>query len=292
MKIVKILGGLGNQMFQYAFYIALKRRYPKEEVKIDLNSFRGYTSHNGFEVERVFRLSPALRASKKDILRLTWPYFHYRIWQIASRILPHRSSMCVEPQNMEFCQNAITLRNTDTYYDGYWQDQRYFVDAIEEVRKTFTFPQFSNQRNTAIAQIISTTNSVALHIRRGDYLKHKKYEGTCSIDYYARAIEKISVLHDIDEYFVFCNDFEWYNDNIAPLLAGIKVTYINWNKHSESFRDMQLMSMCRHLIIANSTFSWWAAMLHKDSDGSIIAPAKWFGFENYHFHLPEDWIAL
>lgn len=279
-------------MFQYAFYIALKQRYPKEEVKIDLNSFKGYRSHNGFEVETIFGLPPALRASKKDIMRLSWPYFHYRIWQIASRILPRRSTMCVEPQNMEFCENAKIFRNTDTYYDGYWQDQRYFADAIDEVRQAFTFPQFTDIRNTATAQKITSSNSVALHIRRGDYLKHKKYAGTCSVDYYAQAINKINTLHDIDEYFIFCNDYAWYKENIAPLLASTKVTYINWNKKGESFRDMQLMSKCRHLIIANSTFSWWAAMLHQYPSGTIIAPAKWFGYENYHFHLPEDWIAL
>lgn len=291
MKIVKILGGLGNQMFQYAHYIALRHRFPQEEVKIDLNNFRGYRCHNGFELEDIFGLPAAPRASLREVIRQAWPYFHYRAWQIGSRLLPRRKSMCVESQNMAFCPDALS-RQGDTYYDGYWQDRRYFADAMEEVRKAFKFPPLAEEKNISVAEEMLTTKSVALHIRRGDYLKHKKYAGTCTVDYYAEAIKTINARNEVDGYYVFCNDATWYVSNIAPLLAGFKVTYVDWNREKLSFRDMQLMSMCKHMIIANSTFSWWAAMLHQHPDGTVIAPVKWFGLSDYHFSLPEEWIGV
>lgn len=291
MKIVKVLGGLGNQMFQYALYVALCKRYPDEEVKIDINSFRGYGLHNGYELEHIFDLCSAPRATWRDVVRLAWPYFHYRLWQLGSRLLWQRSTMFVEPQNMAFCPHFCACSG-DTYYDGYWQDFRYFAEVMDEVRATYTFPPLTDAKNKAVAQQISSTRSVALHIRRGDYLKHKKYAGTCSKEYYVEAIRRMEELHVVDGYFIFCNDAEWFHENVAPLLAGRSVTMVDWNHGKHAFRDMQLMSMSRHLIIANSTFSWWAAMLHQPADCTIIAPKKWYAFEDYHSPILDQWEAL
>lgn len=291
MKIVKILGGLGNQMFQYAFYIALCQRHTDEEIKIDLNSFRGYRLHNGFEVERIFRLPPAPRSSIADLLKLAWPYLHYRLWQLGSRVLPQRSSMCVEARNMAYCPQVFDDEG-DTYYDGYWQDDRYFAEAIDEVKRAFSFPPFADVRNIEIAQVIQSSHSVGIHIRRGDYLKHKKYAGTCPASYYDAALQTILRQHTVDNIYVFCNDRTWYGTHIAPLLQDYDVTYVDWNLRQDSYRDMQLMSLCQHLIIANSTFSWWAAKLHQRDNGTIVAPKRWFAYDHYHVSLPEGWMAI
>ena len=107
MKIVKILGGLGNQMFQYALSLSLREQFPHEQVMIDTSCFRNYPLHNGFEIDRIFA-QKALVASWKDILKVAYPYPNYRFWQIGKYILPKRKTMCVERKDFSFDAAALT----------------------------------------------------------------------------------------------------------------------------------------------------------------------------------------
>ena len=116
MKIVKILGGLGNQMFQYALFLSLKERFPHEQVMIDTSCFRNYPLHNGFEVDRIFAQKAPV-ASWRDILKVAYPYPNYRFWKIGKYILPKRKTMCVERKNFSF-DAAVLTRKGDCYYDG------------------------------------------------------------------------------------------------------------------------------------------------------------------------------
>ena len=119
MKIVKILGGLGNQMFQYALFLSLKERFSHEQVMIDTSCFRNYPLHNGFEVDRIFAQKAPV-ASWRNILKVAYPYPNYRFWKIGKYILPKRKTMCVERKNFSF-DAAVLTRKGDCYYDGYWQ---------------------------------------------------------------------------------------------------------------------------------------------------------------------------
>lgn len=124
MKIIKILGGLGNQMFQYALYISLKEQFPREQVMIDTSCFKGYPLHNGFEIDRIFSQNAPV-ASWRDILKVAYPYPNYRFWQIGKYLLPQRKAMCVERKDFTFDTTALT-RKGSCYYDGYWQHEEYF----------------------------------------------------------------------------------------------------------------------------------------------------------------------
>lgn len=313
MKIVKILGGLGNQMFQYALYLSLRHHFPHDVVKVDLSCFRGYPPHNGFEVERVFGLPPAPRATLRDVLPLAWPLRHYRLWQIGRRLLPRRSTMCVEAPNMEHDPTVLALPGP-RYYDGYWQDTRYFAAFAPAILRAYRFPPFSEPRNLELQRRMEPLTTASIHIRRGDYLQHPIYSGICTPTYYRRAIATLEARlsaqrassqrpcassqrppasgHPVDLYCVFCNDRAWFDAHILPLLHGRPYVYVDWNIRHLSFRDMQLMSLSSHNIIANSSFSWWGAMLNAHPDKIVIAPSRWLSMPDYRFQLPDGWLGV
>ena len=188
MKIVKILGGLGNQMFQYALYLSLQESFPKERVALDLSSFHGYHLHNGFERENIFSVT-AQKASAADIMRIAYYYPNYLLWRIGKRLLPRRRGMCLESSTLRFDESVLT-REGNRYFDGYWQDERYFATYREKVLKAFTFPAFKRTENLSLLEKLDE-NSVALHVRRGDYIGNSLYQGICDLDYYCTAIEKM-----------------------------------------------------------------------------------------------------
>lgn len=291
MKIVKILGGLGNQMFQYALYLALRKAFPHEDVRIDTACFRGYGLHNGFELEGVFRIPPAPRASLSDVARIAWPYPHYRLWQAGKYILPRRKTMCVEPVNMPYDATVLTTAGA-RYYDGYWQHADYFADAVEEVRRAYSFPLDPLPRNQQLSARIASAETASLHVRRGDYLKHPWYRGICDVDYYRKAIAVLDERCDIALFCIFTNDGAWCRENIVPLLQGREYVLVDWNRGADAFRDMQLMSLCHHNIIANSSFSWWAAWLNAYPQKWVVGPKKWLNMADYRFCLPKEWVAV
>ena len=289
MKIVKILGGLGNQMFQYALFLSLKELFPNERVMIDISCFKGYTLHNGFEIDRIFAQKPTI-ASWKDILKVAYPYQNYRLWQICKHVFPKRKTMYIEQKRLSL-DTSILLHKGDCYYDGYWQHEEYFYTAKESILKAFSFPEITNERNKETTIRIQMSNSVSLHVRRGDYINHKLYRGICDIEYYKRAIQYIEKHVQPQLYCIFSNDTEWCKNSLQELLFGKEVIYVDWNRGAESFIDMQLMSLCSHNIIANSSFSWWGAWLNQHPDKIVISPTKWINAE-VEDPIPKRWIKL
>ena len=129
-----------------------------------------------------------------------------------------------------------------------------------------------NEPNTQIFEKIEKTNTVSIHIRRGDYLKDKQRNNICNVEYYKLAIEKIKTYIEHPSFFVFSDDINWCKENFQ----NEEFNFIDWNTGNNSFIDMQLMSNCKHNIIANSSFSWWAAWLNINSNKIIIGPMYWF----------------
>lgn len=289
MKIVKILGGLGNQMFQYALYLSLKEQFPHEQVKIDISCFKSYPLHNGFEINRVFAQNAPV-ASFKDILKVAYPYPNYRFWQVGKYILPTRKTMCVERKDFTFDATAL-IRQGNCYYDGYWQHEEYFCFVKETIWEAFSFPEMTDRRNTEIMQRLQTTNSVSLHIRRGDYINHPFFRGICDLDYYKRAICYMEERVAPQLYCIFSNDIDWCENNLHELLSGKEVIYVDWNNGMESYVDMQLMSLCQHNIIANSSFSWWGAWLNRNPRKIVVSPQKWMNIKA-ESPIPKSWIKL
>lgn len=272
MKIVRIIGGLGNQMFQYALLVALREIF-REEVLMDVSTFDSYKLHNGFELERVFNIT-APRAAKDEIRRLTHYTRNYRLSRIFRKLLPVKSTEKVESRYCRFDETVLT-DNRSLYYDGIWQNYLYFDRFKDRIKQEFTYRIPLDERNAKTEKSFREELTISLHIRRGDYLKLKNYIGLCGIDYYTAAIEYVKKKYGPDiKFAVFSNDMPWCEEHILPLLDGRHIP-VCWNTGTKSYKDMRLMSACRVNIIANSSFSWWAAYLNEHLDKEIIAPGIW-----------------
>lgn len=289
MKIVKILGGLGNQMFQYALYLSLQNHYPDETIKLDTSCFKGYPLHNGFELYKIFNIKEK-EATLMDKLKIAYPYCHYRVWQILKRILPNRKSMLIENKEERY-DSTVFSRIGNCYYDGYWQNERYFKDIRDRILQVFT-QKTINEKNIDFVKELQCHESVSIHIRRGDYVSNPLYGGICNIEYYKQAIRYIQDHTSCNLYCIFSNDIEWCKQHLSSLLANKTVIYVNWNKGKDSYQDMYLMSHCKHNIIANSSFSWWGAWLNNNPMKIIVCPKRWNNIPNSEFELPQEWIKL
>lgn len=277
MKKVIITGGLGNQMFQYAFVLALRTK--GINVKLDISYYDywkkyNWKMHNGYELEKVFGIKE--NCINKQGLHMKW-----------LRLLDHYDPMgIIKKDNLRF--NKHFSKSLSLYYYGYWQNEKYFASIKEDVHKTFTFQGIDN-KNQDLAFQLQTCNSVSLHIRRGDYSQFGMT--ILNRDYYEKAIKYIENKIDDPYYFLFSDDI-----NEAELLASqmnIKhYKIIDHNKGEDSYKDMFLMSKCRHNIIANSTFSWWGAWLNTYQERIIIAPKIWDQKIVFFNPQPEQWILF
>jgi hypothetical protein len=178
----------------------------------------------------------------------------------------------------------------DVYLNGYWQSEYYFEPIKGILRKEFTLKEVLIGQNAELAERIKNSNSVSLHIRRGDYVDNKEvseFHGTCSPEYYKKAIEFLKAKGDL-EVFVFSDDIQWAKEN----LRADKINFVAQN--NPGYIDMNLMALCKHNIIANSSFSWWAAWLNQSPSKIVIAPQKWFadpGRQTPDIY-PKNWIKI
>lgn len=280
MKIVNISGGLGNQMFQCAFAMALKHHFPDECIFIDthhykvkfLKKFKNINLHNGFEVSDIFPMFSVQAADKQCIRNVTRYIPNYWLSRCMRKVFPKKQTEYLEERNF-ICDSKVYDVSGDIYYEGYWQALGYFNDIREEIRAAYSFTSINDYSKKILHQI-SAGNSVGIHVRRGDYLNDPDFGGICGERYYSKAIALF--LSDAKKYtfFIFSNDVEWCRSHFCTLLAGQNIVFVDGNTGCESVYDMYLMSQCHNLIIANSTFSWWGAFLN-DKGGSIIAPSPW-----------------
>ena len=289
MKIVNILGGLGNQMFEYAMYLALCEAHPEEEVRVCTRSFRGYPLHNGYELSRIFGLHPK-EATLRQLVSLAYPFWNYRTWQIVNHLLPSRKSMTQGVTSTPYTPHEVA-REDSVFYDGYWQNELYFRHVRPVVLDAYSFPDFTDGNNLRLAEKLAGCNAVSCHIRRGDYLKSSMW-GVCTPEYYANAIRRMNAEVCPDLYCIFSDDIDWCRENIGQLCKGCEVVYVDWNKGCDSFRDMQLMSLCHHNIIANSSFSWWGAWLNRHPDKVVIAPEQWKTKALVNEPICNDWTRV
>lgn len=291
MKIVNILGGLGNQMFQYAFAVTLQQKFPDERVLIDPSGFKGYPLHNGYELKRIFNATIP-EATVKEQMSVFYPLRNYRMWQIGTRILPRRKTVIRESEDMGYDANILRA-DKSAYYLGYWQTEKYFKDIREQIIDAFKFPELpSDSPNIEVLDKISSKNAVSLHVRRGDYVKIGNTQGICTLDYYKKALKLMTEKTPPTIFVVFSDDIKWCKENIQDLLGGVSAIYVDWNKGEDSFRDMQFMSLCKHNIIANSSFSWWGAWLNQNPDKVVIAPSRWMNGLGWSDIIPENWYKV
>lgn len=299
MKIVNIIGGLGNQMFQYSFALSLKERFPNERVLVDtthfnhifIKKFRGANLHNGYEVEKVFPNAKLEHASVWDLMKVTWYMPNYVLSRVLRRLLPKRKSEYIQPLDQSFAHipEVYDIKG-NCYYEGIWESVKNYVSCRDVIQHTFAHPE-PNSANKVRIELMERENSVGIHIRRGDYLYEPAFMNICNLDYYERAI--VEILKDGKEhvFYIFSNDMNWCEEHIKPFIKGHQVVMVNDNTGNDSCWDMFLMTHCMDLIIANSSFSWWGAFLN-NRGGRVVAPKTWVNREAEYDIWLDEWIRL
>ena len=289
MKIVKIAGGFGNQLFQYAFYLALDKKYA-EQVCLDSLDMAKYRLHNGYELEGIFKLDARYCTEEQRTIVRKDNNIFTKILSSLKKKLGNNKNYILEPkqEHFTFHDKSFGQANIPTYYKGYWQDVNYLANIEEELKSNLVFPEFELGKNIELANFISSNSSVSLHVRRGDYVQHKAFGGICDLSYYQRAVDQINTLVKDPIFIVFSDDIQWCKDN----LNLEKAKFVDWNGGDNSYRDMQLMTLCKHNIIANSSFSWWGAWLNANNDKKVICPDKWVHYTSATGVLPPEWIKV
>ena len=275
MVITKVYGGLGNQMFQYAAALCLAS-LRGVTVRYDLSWFRRYHLHQGFELHRVFSVEIP-EATGLDYFRvLGWRGHH---WLRAQLLRPSlralRPAAYVQEPHYQFWPGFHSLPGR-VYLDGYWHSERYFIAAERLVRDAFRFRHPLSGRNLELSQHMASCNSVAVHVRRGDFASDpaiNAVHGLTSLAYYRAAIGLTQARIEDPCYFVFSDDMEWAREHLQ---IDAPCSYVDHNRGLESYNDLRLMSLCKHHIIANSTFSWWGAWLGQHPGQHAVAPSRWF----------------
>lgn len=297
MKIINISGGLGNQMFQYAFALSLKNRFPDEDVYVDIShyhtlffkQYKGINLHNGFEIDTVFPNASLPIAGWKQIMKVSYYIPNYVLSRLGRKYLPQRRTELV-PQNSTYSFLPEAFTPGDCYYEGFWQSIRNFEGIKSKIRETFAHPEPNNYNRVLIENIV-TCDSVGIHVRRGDYLNEPEYCNICSVGYYKKGIEQILSDGKSHVFYLFSNDMQWCKENIEPLVGNNKIVYVTGNKGKESCWDMFLMTYCKDLIIANSSFSWWGAFLNKNIN-RVIAPDPWLNRDCEMDIYDSSWIRI
>lgn len=279
--IVKFNGGLGNQMFQYAFARGIENKTGLKAF-FDMSFFKKRYSRP-FELG-VFGISQNEISSFADKLKISI------IWKFRRKLEGKKflGMTLISEDDFGYVDYKI---ESETYIEGFFQSEKFFSEGIQ---KEFTFKNPLTGKNKETADLIQNSNSISLHVRRGDYVNKKRYQNmfaTCSLDYYKRAVEIITKGQTDFKLFIFSDDKEWVKENLK---LPFETVYVDFNSGKDSYKDMQLMSLCKHNVIANSSFSWWGAYLNANPEKIVIAPQKWFNDENINQKdiIPEKWIRI
>lgn len=294
MIIVKLIGGLGNQMFQYA-----AGRYLAHLHQTDLLIDTGYLEKDpdGAYTKRklelnVFNISLNI-ATKKEIDRFNIENTN-KYFRTLQRKLPILFNNLYATESGTTYHKEFLSYPKNTYLDGFWQSEQYFKPIESVLINDFVLKDPLNKENKEWLKKIESSESVSLHIRRGDYISNpasQSHHGSVDKDYYLKAIEYIKEKHKNSEIFVFSDDLEWCEANLKTKET---LHFVDANQKQHLHLDMFLMSHCKHNIIANSSFSWWAAWLNRNEYKIVIAPLKWFNdprIKTYDL-IPKEWIRL
>lgn len=293
MIISNLIGGLGNQLFQFATGLAVARN-AGTELRVCTDMFKGYKLHQGFELTRVFDLDvkEASANEMKDCLGLFRSKFARRLVGNFSRGRCCSGRMVVQP-SVTYWSGVLDI-GPNAYLHGYWQSERFFDNVATELREALCFRLDPDRSNAEFAARILSCNSVGVHVRRGDYLtnaKNRDIYAVCSPKYYLDALDRVLQLQPNSHFFVFSDDPNWARQLLAE--RGVNYEVVDHNRGADSYNDLRLMSLCKHIIIANSTFSWWAAWLQERTDKIIIAPKHWLRRPDLDADIvPSRWMRI
>jgi hypothetical protein len=288
MVLFQLMGGLGNQMFQYAAAKSLSL-----ESNIPVKFFFRDTNKNAPRDYGLHVLSCNLpRATNCEIERYLPPN---RIIQRLNNLFPFRNEKLVfkEKNDFIFDPSFFDVQNEALYY-GFWQTENYFSKYEDEIRRDFNFSVKPSFLNSELIIKLKLQQSVAVHIRRGDYvsqLETNELHGICPIKYYIDSIEYVTERLDKPIFYFFSDDIDWVRNNFSYLSRAF---FVDFNGGISSYEDLRLMSLCKHNIIANSSFSWWGAWLNSNPEKIVIAPKMWMTniMSDTVDIIPKSWITI
>ena len=312
MIIVNIKGGIGNQLYQYALArrIEMNNPYP---VKIDIRSYGNYifphkfrlnTFNTHYEIASEENVNSVIGKTVNLKNYHTLPlYKNFGIVSKALRYLYRKMDQLSYHYKSYLEEKQFTIDkripnvHDNTYLDGYWSKYAYFTDIRDVLIEEISLKdEYKTPKYRAVKDDIERKNAVSIHIRRG-YAKRKVDEnvfGVLPLSYYQRAVELIKKKVDNPFFYIFSDDSEWAQNNLH--LEG-NSEFINFGAEGD-YLELLLMSKCKHNIIANSTFSWWAAWLNQYSDKLVIAPQTWYRARKYQrfyelgYKIPREWVRI
>jgi hypothetical protein len=294
MVIIKLQGGLGNQMFQYATAKSLALHF-KTELFIDTSfldrntiSFDGFTPRS-YELY-IFNLGDTI-IEPQSLQKIIDPSIFFKL--LTKFNLRKRLNFFYE-KSFEF--DPLIFKSTPpVLLSGFFQSEKYFKAIQDKLHSIFSFPTLTDTNCTSYLEEVRENLSVAVHVRRGDFLtsdKTNSFHGLCDLSYYEFAMQEMKRKIGHCKFFFFSDDHDWVIKNLIVDQSTILVN----TKNLPAWYDMYLMTQCKHNIIANSSYSWWGAWLNRSSNKVVIAPKKWFANSEMNAKtndlLPEEWIKL
>lgn len=288
---MKLIGGLGNQFFQYALGRAISIRN-NTILKLDISGFdiyklRQYSLRHFNIVENI--------ASAEDVARFRQTRPRRLINFVSGLgVLPDSFRFTtITESGFSFCPQVLEARE-NVYLDGYWQSEKYFKEIGDVIRREFTVKYNADPINEEVGQSIRDTDSVCLHVRRGDYASNpdiNKIYKLCTPEYYQTAVGKLTEALAAPHFFVFSDDQQWARENLK---IDHPVTFVGHNGASKDYEDLRLMSLCKHYVIANSSFSWWGAWLGSHPSKLVFAPKAWFQTQQHDTRdlIPDSWYMI
>jgi hypothetical protein len=285
MIIIRVMGGLGNQLQQYALY----RKYESMgvEARLDMSWFAAdvqanMASSRKQELDRFVSL-PMKIASKDEIRAVLGRQFdepETLFGKLQRRIVPRSAPFFTETK----MYHPEIFGWKQKYLAGYWACDKYYADIMPQLRESIRFPESGDERNRKLMQEMEKCESVSMHIRRGDYLDAANaalFGNICTEKYYDSAVTFIKERFPGAVFYLFSDDVTYVREHFR----GEEYHVVDWNRGEDSFYDMMLMSRCRHNICANSTFSFWGARLNRHPDKVVIRPSV---HKNTQVCIPEE----
>tara|TARA_R110002096_G_scaffold152824_20_gene316258 strand:- start:13082 stop:13957 length:876 start_codon:yes stop_codon:yes gene_type:complete len=289
--IGNIKGGLGNQMFQYAFAYAVAKNN-KTRLQLDISNFDSYGLRQ-YELGKYCINVEITSVSEVNRLKYKKESIFTRLFrQLARKEKPLATSYYREAC-FQF-DNAAVNKLGAVYFDGYWQSEKYFSSYRADLLEHFSLKVPVHAKSKEYQQKIQTKQAVSVHIRRGDYVTNTRaneVHGLCSLEYYRKAVSFIQEREAQLHFFIFSDDLKWAKENLGFI---DNVTFVELETDALDHEEMWLMSQCQHNIIANSSFSWWGAWLNENPNKMVIAPKQWFADTSIDTSdlMPDGWVRL
>ena len=294
MKVIVAFGGLGNVMFYYALATAFRRKGITAYVFLSKTNLE----HNNYSLNAIFPNLPIwgnINIFQKFYYLILQKLrsIHYKKYKIPHKFLFYPfEGIYSDKEPVNYLVSVFNNPKNNQYYVGYFQSYKYFDHCRSLILKEFQFSEkHLSEKTKDIARKIKDCNSISVHVRRGDYLNGFYYEllgKVCDMNYYKRATDIVKSKVLDPHFFVFSDDQDFISDNFE--LGNTDI--ITFNRGKDSWQDMYLMSICKHNIIANSTFSWWGAWLNNNSKKIVVAPDRWFADKVDDEIIPPEWLRI